>query len=280
MDAQRSTGGMSFFKKCAAGCFLVLLLVPAARAAAWEEDVVRAALDGREGALVVIDTATGEESRFNPELASKKLAPCSTFKIWNTLIGLETGVLESADQDFYRWDGVERFVPGWNQNLTLREAFRVSCVPAFQELARKIGSERMKEWVDRIGYGDRDVSSGLDIFWLPGPDRKPLLITAEEQARLMAQLALGQVPFSPRAQATLKDIMTVQTTDQGTLYGKTGTDADAAGNYILGWFVGYLERGGKTYAFACVLQDQNVMGKDARAVIERVFLTPTPTPVA
>lgn len=258
------------------GLGLAALILNAAPAAAAvfpiDEEAVRAALNGRKGALVVIDTATGEESRFNPELASKKFAPCSTFKIWNTLIGLETGVLESADQDFYQWDGVKRFVPDWNKDLTLREAFRVSCVPAFQELARKIGAERMREWIDRIGYGDRNISSGLDVFWLPGAGRTPLLITAEEQARLMARLALKQVPFSAHAQEALKDIMTVQTTDRGTLYGKTGTDADDAGNYILGWFVGYVERDGRTYALACVLEDQNVMGKDARAVAERVLL--------
>ena len=210
-------------------------------------DLVADAFAGREGALVIIDCASGEIQRHNPPLCGKKVAPCSTFKIWNTAIGLETGLLDSAGQPFWKWDGVKRTIEPWNQDLTLRESYAASCVPAYQALARQIGAERMEAWLKKLGYGDRNTSSGLDVFWLPAPGRKPLLISADEQARLMERLATGEVPFSVRTQTILKDIMTAKKGDRGTLYGKTGTSGNVGkGEAETGWFVGYFVSGNRT----------------------------------
>ena len=209
--------------------------------------------------------------RFPSGCLSGEVCPCSTFKIWNTLIGLETGAIKSADQAFYKWDGETRAVSEWNRNLTLKEAFQASCVPAFQNLARTIGSVKMQGWLDKIGYGDRDMSAGIDIFWLPAKGRKTILISAGEQARLMCKLVTGKLPFREQSLAVLKDVMTVTKTDRGVLYGKTGSGADNDGTYNLGWFVGYVESRGRAYAFACVVKGDGVQGKDARAIVEKIM---------
>jgi beta-lactamase class D len=235
------------------------------------EDAVNEAFAGRDGALIIIDCASGAVRDYRPEASGEKLPPCSTFKIWNTLIGLESGIITSGDQGYYRWDGVARDFAGWNRDLTLKEAFQVSCVPAFQDLARRIGPVAMQSWLDRIGYGDRDMSAGIDCFWLPAKGRKTVLITPLEQARLIRRLTSGELPFGAKPLAVLKDVMRVRTSDRGTLFGKTGSGADDTGRYTLGWFVGYVEAGGKTYAFAGTVKGDNVMGKDARAVVESVF---------
>ncbi len=228
------------------------------------------AFAGRSGALVLIDAATGETQRHQPGLAATAFAPCSTFKVWNTAIGLETGLLTHADQPFWKWDGVQRSLEPWNRDLTLREAYAVSCVPAYQALARRIGPARMNAWLHKLGYGNADTTAGNDVFWLPAPGRTPLLISPDQQAILMRRLATGDVPFSAHTQSTLKDIMTVQKTPHGTLYGKTGT----SGRTVvpeLGWFVGYLETGSSTLAFACLLTGPDATGKAARTLIEQLF---------
>ena len=195
------------------------------------------------------------------------MPPCSTFKIWNTLIGLENGLISATDDEFYKWDGKKRFLPEWNKDLTLKEAFRVSCVPAFQNLARKIGPGIMQAWIDKISYGDRNISSGIDIFWLPAPGRKTILISPEEQAKLICKLVSGKLPFSEKSLAVLNEIMIIKKTPLGILYGKTGTGE----KYTLGWFVGYLESNGKKYSFACVVKGEKVMGKDSLAIIRTIF---------
>lgn len=232
------------------------------------EASIRAAFGDRSGTFVMIDCDTGARGVFNPELAAEKLPPCSTFKIWNTLIGAETGLLTSPGQAFYRWDGVERFLPDWNKDLTLAEAFRASCVPAFQNLARDIGNERMRGWIDRLGYGDRDISAGLDVFWLPAQARKTILISPLEQAELLARLAEGKLPVQESTRALLRDVMKIRQSGGSVLFGKTGSGTRVHGRFNLGWFVGYTEGNGHTRAFACMLKGGTASGKDARALVE------------
>ena len=53
--------------------------------------------------------------------------PASTFKIPNTLIALEEGVIK--DQfEVIKWDGVVRQYAPWNADQTLATAFSRSCV--------------------------------------------------------------------------------------------------------------------------------------------------------
>jgi len=235
-------------------------------------DTVQKAFAGHLGAFVLIECSTGDAFRSDATACAGKVAPCSTFKIWNSAIGLETGEISDPDALFWKWDGTERWLETWNKDQTLRSAFAASCVPAYQDLARKIGQSRMQEWLDKIYYGNRDISSGLDVFWLPKPpDRKTILISPEEQAFMLARLVEGKLPFSTKTLAAVKSIMKLQTTEHGTLYGKTGTGGDEKGDYNLGWFVGYVESSGKTYAFACLLKGGGIMGKDARAATEKIL---------
>lgn len=232
------------------------------------DSVIRDAFADRKGVFVLVDCATGRTS--DSGLVSEKLAPCSTFKIWNTLVALDLGLISSPQEAFYKWDGEVRSMPQWNKDLTVREAFQASCVPAFQALARKIGPERMQNALDRIGYGDRDISSGIDVFWLPAKDRKTVLITPEEQARLMCRLVTGKLPFSQTSLTTLKEIMFIKRTPQGVLYGKTGSRGNGE-FYTTGWFVGFVESQTGTFAFACNIQGKNLMGKNAQEITETIL---------
>ena len=113
---------------------------------------------------------------------------------------------------------MHRDIDEWNRNLTLREAFRVSAVPAYQSLAREIGPERMKT----IGYGNRELSAGINTFWLPRPGNAGILISADEQAALLNKLLAGKLQSSGKQLKILRAIMLVAETGQRKLYGKTG----------------------------------------------------------
>lgn len=234
-------------------------------------ETLGAAFGKTRGTLVLLGEGAKEKSVFDPKLAATPFAPCSTFKIWNTLIGVDSGIVSSADEAFYQWDGTRRDIAAWNQDLTLKEAFQASCVPAYQILARKIGVERMQAALDSIGYGDRNIAAGIDVFWLPAPGRKSLLITPLAQAGLMRRLMTGDVPFSAKARGVVQEIMTARTTPRGTLYGKTGTGGDATDDSRIGWYVGFVTSRGKSLAFACLVQGRGLMGKDARAIVEAVL---------
>lgn len=247
--------------------FFCLLLMPAVCSA---EEIDKALLKGYNTALVIYGRSSHAVTNIDPVLSARRLPPCSTFKIYNTLMGLELGLVKDPDAPWYKWDGVHRDIDDWNQDLTLREAFRVSAVPAYQILARQIGADRMKKYIDQINYGSKDISSGIDIFWLPKSERSSITINADEQVVLLTRLLDGKMPFAEKNVAVLKDIMKVTATEKGTLYGKTGSGTSEDGR--LGWFVGFLESKGVTYVFACnITGGEDPSGKAARSIVENVF---------
>lgn len=246
-------------------CFL--LIAPIFTSA---QAIDKSLFEGYDTALVIYDRTSGEVTNVNPARSALRLPPCSTFKIYNTLIGLELGLLPEPNEPWYKWDRIHRDIEGWNRDLTLREAFRVSAVPAYQILARQIGFGRMKNYIEQINYGTKDISAGIDIFWLPKPGRISIMISADEQVALLNKLLDGKLPFSENNVAILREIMEVAKTEKGTLYGKTGSGTDSNGQ--VGWFVGFLKSKGTTYVFACnITGGENPSGKTAKTIVENVL---------
>ncbi|SCG56246.1 beta-lactamase class D [Micromonospora echinaurantiaca] len=198
---------------------------------------------GLRGTFVLYDVSAGRVVMVDRERAERRLIPASTFKIPHSLIALETGVVRDEHEKI-PYGGRPQRVAAWERDMGLRDAIRVSNVPVFQELARRIGPEREREWLNRLGYGNGEVGPAVDRFWLNGP----LEISADEQARWLARLARGELPANPAHQATVRDILRLERTAEHSLYGKTGlTDATEPGT---GWWVGWVERGDRLYTFA------------------------------
>jgi beta-lactamase class D len=199
---------------------------------------------GYVGAFVVLDP-TREALIFaesEPELAQRPFIPASTFKIVNSLIALETGVAETPEF-MLEWDGVERWFAAWNRDHDMRSAFEVSAVWYYQELARRIGAQRMAEWLGALDYGNADSSGGIDTFWLNGN----LRVSAREQVEFLRRLHEGATPFSPRTvELFLDQVMIPELRSGATIRAKTGwartqdfeDPASAGFDGHLGWFVG------------------------------------------
>lgn len=187
------------------------------------------------GAFVLLDSGKNVIYRYNPEGCSRGLLPASSFKIANSLIGLETGVILGADH-LREWDGTTYPVPSWNQDHTLETAIQNSVVWYYQAVAREIGPEKMSEWVKRINYGNGDIGGGIDQFWLIGA----LRISADEQIEFLQGFYLEELGFSTRSYQIVKDILVLDSDLPGVLRGKTGSTVMEDGTSI-GWFVGYLE---------------------------------------
>ena len=238
------------------------------------ENIINKNMTGSKGTIVFLDLSSKKKIIYGSNLANIRTTPCSTFKIWNTLIGIENNQINSENDSFYIWDGITRAYPDWNKNLNLHEAFQFSCVPAYQILANKIGQNNMKIWIDKINYGDKDISSGLDIFWLPRPNKKSIKISPIEQASLIKKLVNNQLNFSDKSKQILKKIMLFKTTENGTLFGKTGSgqNIDDVPDNNIGWYVGYIISNNGKYAFACLIFGKDVAGKNARELVEKILI--------
>jgi beta-lactamase class D len=182
--------------------------------------------------------------------------PASTFKIPNSIIALETGVVADPDKDIFKWDGVVRSIEAWNKDHTLRSAIAVSAVPVYQEIARRIGSERMQKYLDLFDYGNRDIGGGIDQFWLTGN----LRIDPVQQIDFVDRLRRGVLPASKRSQDLVRDILPVTKVGDATIRFKSGLLGAEQDTPSLGWMVGWAEKGASQTVFAmnmdCKDQDQ------------------------
>lgn len=125
---------------------------------------------GLEGSIVIYDSNNDRTYEYNPQRNATAFYPASTFKIFNAMVALETGVIPD-DVAVLTWDGIHRDFPEWNHDTNLRQAFKDSTVWFYQVLARKAGHERMQQFIDRVGYGNRQIGTAenIDRFWLQGP---------------------------------------------------------------------------------------------------------------
>jgi len=190
--------------------------------------------------------------------------PASTFKIPNSLIALETGVVEDPDKDVFKWDGVKRAIEPWNKDHTLRSAIAVSAVPVYQEIARRIGPERIQKYLDLFDYGNRDIGGGIDQFWLTGA----LRIDPVQQVDFVDRLRRGVLPIGKRSQDLVRDIIPVTKVGDAVIHAKSGLLGAERGEPSLGWMVGWAEKGSAQTVFAL-----NMDCREPRHIAARMALT-------
>lgn len=197
------------------------------------------------GTFAMFDNAQGHFTIYDTATYRKRFTPASTFKIVNSLIGLETGRITDENM-IIPWDGVTRSFPDWNKDLTMTQAFEYSCVPYYQEVARRIGRDTMQFWLDTLAYGNKNCSGPIDSFWL----NQNLRISPDEQLGLVKKLYFEQLPFQKRTQQIVRKVMLRETTDLYKLSYKTGWSLQEN----LAWIVGWIEENRRPYFFVLLVK--------------------------
>jgi len=215
------------------------------------------------GTFAMFNNGTGEFTVYNlKRYRDSAFLPASTFKIVNSLVGLQTGKITN-DSMVIKWDGIERPVKEWNKDLSMYEAFRVSAVPYYQEVARRIGKDTMQFWLDSISYGTKKITTRIDTFWLDNS----LKITPDEEMGLVKRLYFHQLPFFDTYEDIVKRAMLFEDNSNYKLSYKTGWGQNEKGHQ-LAWIVGWIEENKHPYFF--VLNFESV---DANADIPAIRMT-------
>lgn len=226
-----------------------------------------------QGTFVLVDGQTGRTLRYNPERAQKRFLPASTYKIPNSLIAMETGVATGPDFTL-KWNSTVAprqswWATVWGQDHTLKTALPNSVVWYYQELARRVGPERMQSYVDRFRYGNQNITGGIDRFWLTGG----LRISAEEQVDFLRRFYSGKLGVSERTTRTVKELLVLEQTPQYRLSGKTGWAGLGDPSVPeVGWFVGYLERDERVHFFAINIDIMKNEDAAARLSVTKAIL--------
>jgi len=235
-----------------------LLFAPAAHAGAAEPLACTILLDARDG------TTLAHEGR-----CDVRITPASTFKIAIALMGYDSGVL--ADEHH----PVLPFRPGY---VDWRDAWRAPTDPArwiresvvwySQQTVKKLGTARWQAYVDRFGYGNRDLSDtrhraefaadGLSLAWV----NSSLQISGDEQAAFLRKVVNRELGLAPRAyEMTARILRQPVDVDGWTVYGKMGSgapvlaDGETDNTHRYGWFVGWATKGARTVVFVKMAQD-------------------------
>jgi beta-lactamase class D len=200
------------------------------------------------GTFALFDNAQGHFTIYDSANYRKRFTPASTFKIVNSLIGLETGKIFD-EKMIIKWDGVTRERTELNKDMTMEEAFKVSSVPYYQEVARRIGRDTMQRWIDSIAYGNKMIDGPIDSFWL----NNQIKISPDEQLGLVKKLYFDQLPFQKRTQQIVRKVMLFEDNSLYKLSYKTGWGFDEQNNNI-GWIVGWIEENRHPYFFVMLVQ--------------------------
>ena len=226
--------------------------------------------DGTVGTFVA--RKSGEALIIASDVARSRqpMLPASTFKIPNSLIALETGVVVDPDKDVFKWDGVVRAYPLWNQDHTLRSAISASAVPVYQEIARRIGETRMQKYLAAFDYGNRNIGGGIERFWLSGD----LRIDPLQQIEFIDKLVRGVLPLSPRTMDLGRDIMPVTRAGDAVIRAKSGLVGvdEKSANPSVGWLVGWAEKRGSATVFALNLDAREPRHSASRMTIAQACL--------
>ncbi len=205
-----------------------------------------------DGCFGLWDNAQNQFTIYNlSRFRDSAYLPASTFKVVNSLIALHTGKIFS-DTVVIPWDGRKRRVEAWNKDMNMREAFAVSNVGYYQEVARRIGKDTMQLWLDSLKYGTRKITTAIDTFWLDNS----LRITADEQLGLMKRLYFKQLAFDGRSQEIVNSMMLKEDNANYRLSYKTGWGNLPNGN-ALGWVVGWIEENHHVFFFSMNLQSKD-----------------------
>jgi beta-lactamase class D len=215
-----------------------------------------------DGSFSFLNNQVGDITVYNMKLDTQRLSPGTSFKILNTLIGVQTGKITNENTVINTDSGADK-------NITLKQAFNHSDVAYFQSLARKIGADTMKSWLKTISYGNKNITGAVDSFWL----NNELKISPDEQLGLLSKIYFEQLPFQKYAQQMVESVMLQQDNTLYKLSYATGNGIDEKNN-AFGWTLGWIEENRHVYFFVTYVKspDKNLDLKSTGIHISKSIL--------
>ena len=212
---------------------------------------------------VIIDEESGD-ALYRQGTCDQGFYPQSTFKLPLAMMGYDAGILTDPQNPRWKYQakfgGPERVKKDVDPLIWEKE----SVVWYSQEIARKLGKGKFADYIQRFGYGNRDVSGGpgktdgLTESWL----MSSLKISPDEQVQFLRRFLNGGLPISEHAvDMTLAIVPHFEAGEGWDIQGKTGSGwlRDKAGkaDYArpLGWFVGWAMKDERRVVFARLLVD-------------------------
>jgi len=234
----------------------------------------------------VVADATDGHTLLQQGQCTDRVTPASSFKIALSLMGFDAGILQ--DEHAPSW----QFQPGypdwggepWRQPTDPARWIQYSVFWYSQQIAGRLGQDRLQQYTSAFGYGNRDVSgdpgkhNGTQGAWFISS----LRISPLEHIAFLRKIVNRQLPVSAHAyDMTARIFLQEQAPDGWQVYGKTGTGSPGTNgkydrDHAYGWFVGWAEKGGRKLVFARLTQDEQAATPNAGMRTRDAFLREFP----
>lgn len=222
--------------------------------------------DNKNGSAVIYDMQEDVYITFNLPETTRRVSPCSTYKIYSALNALEAGII-TPQNNLLEWDGTDNPFESWNQNHDLNSAMRDSVNWYFQKLDQFSGKGSVESFLREIQYGTTSIGNDPDGYF----DGSGIRISVLEQVQLLSKLYRKELPVHPQNVATMLSALAVSSNSTRQVYAKTGTGRIGDQN-ICGWYIGIVESENKAYTFAFyVYSEDGTEGKDAFNIASTAF---------
>lgn len=225
---------------------------------------------GYDGCFVLYDTKKDTWKIYNKKAALERITPNSTYKIYDALLGLETGIITPETSDM-SWDGKNYPFDSWETNQNLDSAMRNSVNWYFQKIDKQAGQASVHSFLHKIKYGNQKIGNSLELYWTDST----LKISAIEQVELLKKFNNNDFQFDTSNITAVKDAICLSKNSSGFLYGKTGTGR-VNGQDVNGWFIGYIEKDNHVYYFATNIRgDKDTTGSKAEEITMSILQSGT-----
>ena len=116
------------------------------------------------GSFVLYDQATDKWNIYNMDHASTRVPPNSTYKIYDALLGLESGIITPKHSTF-TWNGEPCPFESWESDQDLTSAMHNSVNWYFQAIDSQAGFQSVKTFLQTINYGNQNTGTNLNLYW-------------------------------------------------------------------------------------------------------------------
>ena len=218
------------------------------------------------GSFVLYNQSADKWNIYNMDHASTRVSPNSTYKIYDALLGLESGII-TPEHSTFTWNGEPYPFHSWEADQDLTSTIHNSVNWYFQEIDSQAGFEAVRTFLQTINYGNQNTGTNLNLYWTDFS----LKISPIEQVELLQDFYHNNFHFDCKNIQAVKKALLLSTTSSGSLYGKTGTGR-VNGKDVNGWFIGYIETANNTYYFATNIQSSSgATGSQATEITESVL---------
>ena len=189
------------------------------------------------GTFGMFDNSRGDFTIYELDRFKNGFPPGQTFNIITALIGLHVGRV-SDDSSMITVSDKDSVSP-----LNVYQTFHTSSSDHVRALAKLIGRDTIKYWVDSLKYGNKKIAKATENYWT----NDSLTISADEQLGLIKRLYFRQHPFRASVQESVKKMLIVENNSQHQLAYQLGVTKYKGKQ--LAWVVGWMEENRHVYPF-------------------------------